>query len=114
MDVDPASPKFGQRLERGGQPMKRPNPAATPCHICPKGTPEGKPGDDSELTEENWKTVVLFLRSRATHGRVLNSQEARDALLARNFAIVDLAIRQQEANHAAAALSNFIPKDPPR
>lgn len=113
IDVDPTSPRFGKRMERGGQPVRRPNPNATPCHVCPKGTPEGTPGTDSELTEANWKTVVLYLRTRATQGRNLTEEESRDPLLARNFAIVDLAIRQQEAQQAAAALSTYIPKGSP-
>jgi hypothetical protein len=95
--------KTGKRRERGGVPQPRPPGAATPCHECPKGSPERE--QEHVLTDRNWQTLTLYLRNRALLGLVLSPRERSDALLQRNFAIIDTQIRKQELHEPAEAMS---------
>lgn len=64
------------------QPVSKP-----PCHVCPKRGPEFE--YRFELSGKNIKTFKLWQGNRATYGRGLSEEEAKDPILRRNFWILD-------------------------
>lgn len=79
---------------RAGIHQPRPPGVRTPCHSCPKKSPEN--AAHLELTGPSLATLRLYLRSRATAGACLNDAEREDALLLRNLAICDVVFRQYD------------------
>lgn len=98
----------GKIKTRGGKPQRRPAGSPTPCHACPKKSPEH--AKQVELNQRNWATVRLFVRNRAMQGRALTPAEAADELLQRNFGLIDTILRQWEGQRVADALGTAIAK----
>lgn len=96
----------GKQIERGGRPQRRLPGQATPCHICPKESPER--AREHELTDENWRTLRLFLQNRALAGHLLTAEEKADPLLVWLFSLIDNMIRQWESKETARALAGSI------
>ncbi len=73
-DDKPTEGKFGGRKSRYGEPVPRPKQSKPPCHFCPKcagceaRTPEA--GRQSELSDKNWQTLVLYERVQGSMGGI--------------------------------------------
>jgi hypothetical protein len=89
-------------LTRAGQPLRRPDGSVPPCWKCPKQSPAHARGYERDM-DRIVRTLALYFQSRATHGRSLSERAARDALLARNLAIVDSIVRPWERAQGARA-----------
>jgi hypothetical protein len=82
-----------------GQPVPRPAGTLLPCWKCPKRSPAEAAGCERDL-DRILRTVRMYFEGRATAGRSLGDRQARDALLIRHLAIVDLAVRRLTAAQA--------------
>lgn len=54
------------------------------------------------LTAANVRTILLFLRVRATNGRALSDEEAQDGALVRLLALIDAEVRNWERDEERA------------
>lgn len=73
---------------------ERPPGNRPPCSGCPKKGPEND--QRYRLSPKNWKTLTLWQETRATFGRGLSEAEANDAILRRNFSMLDGLVRDIE------------------
>jgi len=87
--------KTGQKQTRGGRPIPRPAGTPTPCHQCPKGSPEE--AKDRELSDKNARAWWYYRQARAPLGQQLPA----DAIVHRNHAIIDQVVRDAEEYRAA-------------
>ncbi len=87
-------------------PMIRPPNVPTPCHQCPKESPEKE--SEHELSERSYRTLVLYQRAMATGFSYLTKREKRDPLVAKHFVILERLYReyerQRQANDIATTL----------
>lgn len=102
--VDLSKEEFAER--QGKRQERRPN-QPTPCRKCPKGSPEE--AKRFALTDAHWKTLGLYLRSRATFGRSLSDVERFDPILLAHFAAIETTWRQFEKCDAARLVAESIP-----
>lgn len=84
---------------------RQPN-QSTPCHLCPKSSPEH--AERLKLNDRSMATVVLFLRNRALFGRHLTQDEAMDPLLAKNFTICESVFKRFEASQNAERVGEAV------
>ncbi|TWT30719.1 hypothetical protein [Blastopirellula retiformator] len=66
------------------------------CGQCPKKSPQN--AKRLELSVKNWKTYQLWREVKATHGRCLTDEMARDSIIRRNLAILDALHEVHERN----------------
>lgn len=82
-------------LSRGkyGDPVERPPRSKPPCFKCPKcaGFKEKSPevGKTATLSSRNRKTLRIYYEVKATSGRTLTDEEARDPILRDNLARIE-------------------------
>lgn len=76
--------------EQGGKKMRRRGPA--PCRICPKESPED--AHRFELSPRNMAAVRHYLAHRAMNFNALSDIEKQDAIVQRNFEIIDHVYRE--------------------
>jgi len=93
--------KTGKKMTRGGRSQRRQPGQATPCHECPKGSPEK--AKESELSTKNWRTWDLYRRDKAIG--CLTQQQRQDRILQRNFLIVDQIYQAWTQRQAAEGLA---------
>lgn len=98
-DIPSGEPKL-----RGGQKQRRSPSQPTPCGSCPKKSPEN--AREITLDAKNHRTLRLYLRNRALWGRALTEEEAADAIIQRNFGLLDLLLRKYERSQAALEIAS--------
>ena len=69
------------------EPHPRPTGCPPPCASCPKKGPQHE--REFRLSEKNWLTLDFYRQTKATFGRGLSEEEARDGIVRRNFAALD-------------------------
>lgn len=69
------------------RPHERNKDCPPPCHSCPKKGPEHE--REFVLSDKNWRTLEFYEQTKATFGRGLTEEEARDEIVQRNFAALD-------------------------
>jgi hypothetical protein len=84
------------------KPCVRPQNVPTPCHECPKESPQKC--KEHELSRKNRMTLRLYYEVRATSGQCLTPAMRGDRLLMRNLAIVDGIYRQFEQDQMARSI----------
>jgi hypothetical protein len=108
-DRDGLTGKKGEIAERAGHKLRRIGPP--PCKTCPKESPEK--AHEHELNDRNYKTLELFYAARAMNCSNLSDDLKRDAILQRNFSIIDRIVRTYESERSLfAILPNTAPKTP--
>lgn len=85
---------------------ERPAGNRPPCQSCPKQGPANE--RLFRLSKKNWKTFLLWQQTRSTFGRGLSELEARDAVLRRNFSILDGLMRKIEQESMANAIASAV------
>jgi len=112
-DFDTGKQKtFKAGAERKEQPYLRPPNVATPCQKCPRESPEK--AHEYELSDRNYRTLILYRRAKATMFHYLTEAEKTDPLVARNFAALDVLFaeheRQKQITTLVHELSPFLVK----
>lgn len=92
--------KKGEIAERNGVKLKRIGPP--PCKACPKESPEK--AKQHELSDRNYRTLELYYASRAMGCVNLTDDMKRDAILQRNFSIIDRIVRAYESERSLFAI----------
>jgi len=77
----------GTRAKRGGKDVLRPKGSETPCHECPKKSPEE--AHEYELSLKNMKAVQFHSVSKACGFRNLTPDMANDPIVQKNFTIIE-------------------------
>jgi hypothetical protein len=98
-------PKNPQKLERA-----KDNPP--PCGSCPKKGPQHE--REFLLSEKNCRALQFYRQTKATFGRGLTKREANDAIVRRNFSILDGLFAGAEREGLSNAISVAIGKWFPR
>lgn len=81
----------------------------TPCSTCPKESPEK--ASQYELTAQNMAAVHFYYTTRAMRGANLSERMKTDAILQRNFAIIEQVVRPLEARQAiTSAIESVLPQ----
>jgi hypothetical protein len=99
-EKDGLTGKKGQIAERAGHKLRR--IGAPPCKTCPKESPEK--AKEHELSERNYRTLELYYASRAMSCANLTDDMKRDAIVQRNFAIIDRIVRAYESERSLFAI----------
>jgi hypothetical protein len=87
----------------GPQPLERTKDNPPPCGSCPKKGPQYE--REFLLSEKNWLTLEFYRQTKATFGRGLSDEEARDEVVRRNFVTLDdlYAAVEQEGTREAVS-----------
>jgi len=88
---------------RAGERQLRPPGAVTPCRHCPKQNPDH--AKTLRMSPADWKTLDIYLESRATCGATLTDGMTADMLLRRRLAVIDGVFRSFERQQAAESLA---------
>jgi len=106
-------PETGKRktykagADRRELPYVRPPNVPTPCHECPKGSPERE--HEFRLSARNWRTLQAFLEARSCG---VPAGWLRDPLFRRNASILGELFRrfdrQRQADELAARLVEIL------
>lgn len=95
--------KTRERVKRGGRDVARPKNVPTPCHQCPKQSPEQ--ASQHELTAANHRTYETYLEVQATSGASLTGEQRRAGVLLRRLAIVHRVVREVETQNLLRAVA---------
>ena len=87
-------------------PMIRPANVPTPCHQCPKESPEKE--SEHELSDRSYQTLVLYQRAMATGFHYLTKREKRDPLVAKHFVILERLYREYERQRQSNDIANTL------
>lgn len=93
-------------VKRGGLPIVRPDPKATPCWKCPKGSPANE--KDNTLSLRNLRLIWAYKKIRATNGCCLTKHERRDGMLLKNLAIIDSIMRIHDTQRTGETVANAL------
>lgn len=91
--------RTGQVQKRAGQPILRPKQVPTPCHNCPKKSPEE--AKRLALSPKNWRAFNFYWRVKASGGNVL----MLDSVALKNCGIIEQVVAQHLAIVAAGGLA---------
>lgn len=100
----------GGRVKRCGMDVPRHSNQPTPCHKCPKKSPEE--AHKYELSLKNQKAVQFHSVSKAVGFRNLTPEMANDPILQRNFAIIGGIEEQHDRDELAKSIGGAVPKTP--
>lgn len=107
---DGATGRKGEIAQRNGHDL--PRIGKPPCKTCPKESPEK--AHEHELSERNYRTLELFYASRAMSCANLTDAMKQDAIIQRNFSIIDRIVRTYESERSLfAILPASAPANPP-
>lgn len=90
-----------------GKPIERRADQPTPCGKCPKKSPEQE--HEYVLTEANYQALAHYREAKAMGFRGLSDEEATDAVVRRNFVLLDQVfdgMRERRQRYAAMAPVN--------
>ena len=93
--------KTGEKMKRRGQPQRRQPGQATPCHTCPKESPEK--ARETELSAKNWRALGLYRKDKAIG--CLTQEQRQDRILQQNFVIIDQVWQEWQQRQAAEGLA---------
>jgi len=93
---DPKKPQLLERLKS--------NPP--PCGSCPKKGPQHE--HEFTLSTANMETLAFYRETKATFGRGLSEEEARDAVVRRNFLILDQMFAGAEQGDLGETVANAV------
>ena len=93
----------GEKLTRGGRPQRRQAGHATPCHKCPKGSPENE--SRVVLSPHNKQAFAQYLVTRAG---VIPETWKLDATFRHNCAIISRVYEHWQASQATTDLSQTL------
>lgn len=94
--------KFDEWPRGSGKRISRSDKISTPCHECPKVSPERE--SEFVLSAKNWRTLQLYLEAQGTCGQAIR-RFAADPILRRNFAVLHNVFEQHRAMQLTLALS---------
>lgn len=86
---------FKSGPERKELPVVRGPGQPTPCHSCPKESPEK--AKEIELTDRNWRAYRHYKEARAVG---LSEEERRDPIVRKHFALLDAVLERYERHLA--------------
>ncbi len=91
--------------EREQVPQPRPQGTVPPCERCPKGSPAQ--AEEMELSPKNWQAFGHYRQAKAVGP---TDEERRDAIIRRNWAIIDTAYHAYEMCQSSRLQANEFAK----
>lgn len=88
------------------QPRLRGKGESPPCHRCPKKGPQFE--HEFLLSGRNFETLIFYQQTKATFGRGLTEEEARDPVVRQNFSILDGIYAKSERALQSGSLAEAI------
>jgi hypothetical protein len=100
--------QFGERVVRGGKPVRRPKGVGTACAWCPKIAPGDKPRPENaqELSQKNLAAYLHYLECKAVGRFPADAIVSRNAALCR--AVEESAERLERARGGLVTLGSIL------
>jgi hypothetical protein len=88
------------------QSHERSKDCPPPCHSCPKKGPQHE--HEFVLNDKNWRTLEFYRQTKATFGRGLTDEEARDEIVRKNFSVLDQLFAAADQEETSEAVSRGV------